>query len=173
VAARFPERLTVTGLSAHANVTRLAEQVALFRPAHVVVSDPAAAAGFDRSCLPPGATFRVGAEAAAELAGGEDVDIVLNAIVGGAGLAPTLAALRPGRTLALANKESIVLAGELVTATAARVGARLLPIDSEHSGAFQCLGGVDTAGVRRHPDGVRRTVPPDRRAVAIVEPEQR
>lgn len=149
VARRFPDRFTVVALYARQKVERLAEQVAFFRPEVVAVGDPAAAARFDRSCLPAGAHFLTGEASLTELAALPGVDLVVNAVVGGAGLSPTLAALRAGHTLALANKESLVLAGELVMRTAAETGTPILPIDSEHSGLFQCLDGRPTADVSR------------------------
>lgn len=139
----------MVGLVGHRNIERLAEQVRTHRPALVGVTDPAAAARFDRSALPPGARFLVGPDAAETIAAAADVDLVVNAMVGGAGLPATLAALTAGRTLALANKESIVLAGELVMDRARAAGVQILPIDSEHSGLFQCLAGVSPADVKR------------------------
>lgn len=133
----------------HRNVERLAEQARALRPEAVGVTDAEAAERFDRSALPPGARFLVGPEAAERLAAAADVDVVVNAMVGSAGLPATLAALTGDRTLALANKESIVLAGELVTSRARASGTRILPIDSEHSGLFQCLAGVAPGHVRR------------------------
>lgn len=148
-ARRFPDRLKVHGLHAHRNVERLAEQAALCAPAWVAVGDPAAAARFDRSRLPAGCRFLAGEESLVRLAAIEEADLVVNAVVGAAGLAPTLTALSAGKPVALANKESIVLAGEMVMQTARRSGARVLPIDSEHSGLFQCLEGRTPAEVRR------------------------
>jgi 1-deoxy-D-xylulose-5-phosphate reductoisomerase len=149
VARRFPNRFTVVALHARQKVERLAEQAAFFRPEVVAVGDPDAAARFDRSCLPPGTRFLTGEASLTELAALPGADLVVNAVVGGAGLSPTLAALRAGHTLALANKESLVLAGELVMRTAAETGTRILPIDSEHSGLFQCLDGRPMADVSR------------------------
>lgn len=151
VAERHPDRLRVTGLHVLRNVEALAAQVRRFRPSIVGIGDPEAAARFDRSALPPGARLVVGADAARELAADPAGDVVLNAIVGSAGLLPSLAAVERGARLALANKESLVLAGALVLGAARRTGADVLPIDSEHSGLFQCLEG-------RRPDEVRRLV---------------
>jgi 1-deoxy-D-xylulose-5-phosphate reductoisomerase len=139
VVRRNPSRLLVTALFAQRNVARLAEQAALFRPAFVAIGDPEAAARFDRSSLPNGTVFLSGPESLTEFACLPEADMVVNAVVGGVGLKPTLAALGAGKSLALANKESLVLAGELVMRTARETGAHILPIDSEHSGLFQCL----------------------------------
>lgn len=151
VAERHPDRLRVTGLHVFRRVDLLADQVRQFRPALVGIGDPEAAARFDRTALPPGARLFVGPDAARDIAADPGSDIVLNAIVGSAGLLPSLAAVERGARLALANKESLVLAGALVMEAARRTGAELLPIDSEHSGLFQCLEG-------RRPDEVRRLV---------------
>lgn len=149
VAERYPERLTVTGVVGHRNVELLAAQVRRHRPEFVGITDLEAAESFDRSALPPGTVLLTGPEAAVTLAAAAGVDLVVNAMVGGAGLPATLAAVGAGRTLALANKESIVLAGQLVMRLASQSGARILPIDSEHSGLFQCLAGVPREHVRR------------------------
>lgn len=138
----------VVGLAARANDALLARQIEAFRPDVVALTDRAAAARL-RARFPD---LRVleGEHTPAELARFDGVDIVVNAIVGAAGLAATLAALTCGRTVALANKESLVTGGPLVREALAR-GGTLIPIDSEHSALFQCLG----AG---RPDDVRRLV---------------
>jgi 1-deoxy-D-xylulose-5-phosphate reductoisomerase len=138
-------------LTAHSHVELLVEQAIRLRPRWVVVSDPQAAAQADWSRLPPGVEVLVGPEAIATVATAADVDIVVSAIVGGAGLEGTWAALEAGKTVALANKESLVMAGPLVTRLAQDRGGRLLPVDSEHSAVFQCL----QAGRR---DDLRRIV---------------
>lgn len=145
----FPERFRVKALFAWRNVTRLAEQVRQFQPGIVGIGDETAAGGFDRSVLPPGAELRVGQGVAEAIAAGSATDVVVNAIVGSAGLKPTLAAVDRGARVALANKESIVLAGGLIMPRAREKGATLIPIDSEHSGLFQCLHNRDKSEVRR------------------------
>ena len=129
-------RFRVVALAARRSAERLAAQAAEFRPAAVALLEEGEAAALARA-LPPGCRMATGPEAVAALAGEEGVDVVLNAITGSAGLAPTLAALRAGRRLALANKESLIVGGELVTSLAAP--GQIVPVDSEHSGLAQCL----------------------------------
>ena len=139
---------TVTALSGARNHSRLAEQARRFRPELTVTADPNCL-GFLRDAL-AGTGLRVeGPDAIEEAAAVGSDGIVLNAIVGAAGLAPSLAAVRSGATLALANKESLVCAGELLTAEARRAGGTILPVDSEHSAIFQALRGEDISTVER------------------------
>jgi len=141
-------RFRVVALAAGRSAERLAAQARELRPAAVGLVDETQAAALAAE-LPPGCRLAVGAEAVAELAAGDDADVVLNGITGSAGLAPTLRALEAGRRLALANKESLIVGGELVTALAKP--GQLVPVDSEHSGLAQCL----RAG---RPDEVARLV---------------
>lgn len=134
--------LTVVGLSCDRNVTLLLEQAVSLGVRDVAVAD-AAAAGTVSPTLFPELDLRAGPGAAARLVREVEADLVLNAIVGFAGLESTLAALESGRALALANKESLVCAGSLVTALAARAGIEILPVDSEHSALYQLLESVD------------------------------
>jgi 1-deoxy-D-xylulose-5-phosphate reductoisomerase len=129
-------RFRVVALAAGRSAERLAAQARELRPAAVGLVDETQAAALAAE-LPPGCRLAVGAEAVAELAAGDDADVVLNGVTGSAGLAPTLRALEAGRRLALANKESLIVGGELVTALA-RPG-QIVPVDSEHSGLAQCL----------------------------------
>lgn len=150
VVERFPDRFQVTALAAGRNVDLLAEQVQRYRPALVSVLDEAAAVELGR-ILPPGSGTeivfgRAGAEAAAEL---PEADLVLSAIVGAAGLPPTHAALKAGKTLALANKETLVMAGGLIMDLARKQDVTVLPVDSEHSALFQCLEGRSRDSVER------------------------
>jgi 1-deoxy-D-xylulose-5-phosphate reductoisomerase len=128
----------VVGLSGNTNLALLAEQAARFPDARVVACDQRAAAAYG---FPPAVAQRIesGDGALERLAASDDVDVVVAAIVGSAGLASTLAAVRSGKTVALANKESLVVAGGVLVPLAARSGARLLPVDSEHSAILQCL----------------------------------
>ncbi|RMF83050.1 MAG: 1-deoxy-D-xylulose-5-phosphate reductoisomerase [Nitrospirae bacterium] len=146
---RFPEELAVVGLSAHRRVAELAELVREFAPAVAAIADPA---------LLPELRARVGATATELVAGPEGLEavatlpegeVVVAAIVGAAGLAPTLAAARAGKTVALANKEALVMAGELFLGQLAAGGGSLVPVDSEHSAVHQCLAGADRGAVRR------------------------
>lgn len=127
----------VVGLAARTNRERLANQVAAWQPRKAALRDEKDAAWVRERC--PGVEMLSGEGAAAALASQDDVDVVVNAVVGAAGLAATLAALRRGRTVALANKESLVIGGELVARVLAENGGHLLPIDSEHSALLQAL----------------------------------
>ncbi|MCR4415045.1 MAG: 1-deoxy-D-xylulose-5-phosphate reductoisomerase [Thermoguttaceae bacterium] len=144
-------RLRAIGLSAHRNTGSLLRQAQEVRPQWIVVTDPEAAARQDWSALPRDVELWVGREHVARLVAQPEVDVVVSAIVGSAGLEGTWAALDAGKTVALANKESLVVGGPLVTQLAKARGARLLPVDSEHSAVFQAL----QAGRR---DEVRRVV---------------
>ncbi len=150
VARALPDRLRIVGLAVQRNTDRLLEQARELGVAHVAVSDPAAAERC-ASDLPEGVTLHAGAEGLVELATLADADIVLCSVVGLAGLPPVLAAVEQGTDVALATKEVLVGAGQRVMQTCERTGARLLPVDSEHSGLFQCLAGhtAEGAGVRR------------------------
>ncbi|GIX37712.1 MAG: 1-deoxy-D-xylulose 5-phosphate reductoisomerase [Silanimonas sp.] len=152
VIARHPGRFVVDALSAHARVDELLALCRRFRPRLAAVADPvhypALRDGLAAAGLPTIAM--AGPEALETIAADPGNDTVIAAIVGAAGVASTLAAARAGKRLLLANKESVVLAGELLMAEVARGGARLVPIDSEHNAIFQCLptdGG--RGGVRR------------------------
>ena len=142
--------IQVAALAAHSGVSRLEEQCRRFRPKLAVLADETAAA--DLKVRLAGTETKVlgGAGALCEAATLPEADTVLSSVVGMAGLKPTLAAIRERKRIALANKETLVCAGELVMTEAARYGAELLPVDSEHSAIFQCLMGVrDRAQVRR------------------------
>ena len=131
VLARHTDRFRVTALTAFANDDLLREQVEAFRPAFAEL-----VRNGGRDCLVRAATR-------------DDVDIVLNAVVGAAGLDATLAALESGKRVALANKETLVMAGHLVRAAMARGGGEIVPVDSEHSAILQCMSGRKAEDVRR------------------------
>ena len=135
--------LHLTAISGHQNIAALVEQATQHRPAYVVATDSAAVDQFvaDGGQLPniDGTQFLVGAEALETIATLPEVDTVLAAIVGIAGLPSTFAAVSAGKRVALANKESMVVAGHLLTKLAAETGAEILPVDSEHSAIFQAL----------------------------------
>jgi 1-deoxy-D-xylulose-5-phosphate reductoisomerase len=149
IAALFPDRLQVRALASGSDWAGLAEQARAIRPAVAVVAD--AAAGPALAGALEGTTVRAacGPEALAEAASMVDTDIVVAAIVGAAGVAPTLAAVDAGKTVALANKETLVMAGALVERAARGSGAIVIPIDSEHSAIFQCLVGEGTDAIER------------------------
>ena len=126
-------------LTAHSSTQQLLEQAQAVEPPQIVVTDPTAAAAQDWTSLPKGVELLVGPEALSNAVTAADVDIVVSAIVGRAGLEGTWAALEAGKTVALANKESLVVGGPLVTRLAEQKQAPLLPVDSEHSAVFQAL----------------------------------
>src|SRR3989344_4887880 len=141
VVASFNGDFKVVGLTTRRNVRRLDEQVKKFRPSIVGVVDPSSFQDYSRSHGKNGLKIFGGTESLVKVATVKNVDLVLSGVVGAVGLKALLAALKMGRTVALANKESLIMAGELVTATARKYGARLLPVDSEHSAMFQCIQG--------------------------------
>ena len=137
----------VFGLAANSRVELLARQIAEFHPAYVAVVDPEA---YDRleamlAGQPDAPRLLKGPEGLRQLAAMDGPDVVLNAVVGIAGLAASLAAVESGHDLALANKESLVTGGHLVTDAVRRAGVKLLPVDSEHSAIFQCLQDAHSA----------------------------
>jgi len=149
VIAASAGRLRPVVLSAMTNVELLLQQAKQFRPQVVVAADREAAAGVDWSQLPEDCELLIGREALATAACRTDVDVVLTAIVGSAGLESTWAALECGKTVALANKETLVMGGGLVTALAAERQAAIVPVDSEHSAVFQALQCGRRSEVRR------------------------
>ncbi|MCE5267431.1 MAG: 1-deoxy-D-xylulose-5-phosphate reductoisomerase, partial [Planctomycetaceae bacterium] len=149
VIAASEGRLRAVALSAHRKTDLLLRQAASVRPRAIVVSDPEAAERQDWSGLPADCELFVGPKSIARLAANDGVDIVLSAIVGSAGLLGTWAALEAGKTVALANKESLVVGGPLVMELAKRKNARILPVDSEHCAVFQALQAGRREEVRR------------------------
>jgi 1-deoxy-D-xylulose-5-phosphate reductoisomerase len=150
VIAAHPDRLELVGIAAHGNHRKLGEIARRFGVRHVGLFDPAAnAAARAGGDFPSGTTFYGGPEGLRALATLPAADIVLVAVVGTAGLQPTLDAIAAGKTIALASKEILVLAGRFVMAAARNSGSRLLPVDSEHNAAFQCLEGRAASEVRR------------------------
>ncbi len=148
VARRHPDRFRVTALAAGRSADALAELAGTVRPRRVALADPSPLEELRRA-LPDGVEAGGGAEAVAALAADPDTDLVVNGIMGRAGLEASLAAAESGKLLALANKESMVLAGPLLMGAARRGGATVVPVDSEHSGLFQCLAGLERDQVRR------------------------
>ena len=141
VLTRQRDRFSVTALTAHSNATLLAEQAGDWNPSYVGLVAPGVDAMRDG--------WHSGQSALVDAATRDDVDIVLNAVVGVAGMDATLAALEAGKRVALANKETLVVAGELATAACARSGGEIVPVDSEHSAILQCLGVRRIEEVRR------------------------
>ncbi len=152
VAARFPERVRVVALAANRQGAVLAAQAMRLGVGRIALADETCAP--EVTDLPPGCRCATGAAAVTELATLPDVDLVLNALVGAAGLRVSEAALRSGKVLALANKESLVVGGELLMPLAggpvhAVTPTRLIPVDSEHSALFQCLLGEPADAVAK------------------------
>lgn len=149
VAARHPEHIEIVALAAHSNAALVAEQARAFRVRHVALADTAAAEAFNAAVAPgdPFTSAAAGQAAVEELALLGEADLVLNALVGAAGLRVTHGTLAAGKKLALANKESLVVGGDLIMPMAGP--DQLLPVDSEHSAIFQCYVGEDARDVGR------------------------
>jgi 1-deoxy-D-xylulose-5-phosphate reductoisomerase len=160
VIARHPQRYAVHALSAHSRVEELAAQCVQFRPARAVVGTAAAAAQLAALLRAAGVGTEVewGEQALCAIASAPEVDSVMAAIVGAAGLAPTLAAARAGKKILLANKEALVMSGQLFMDAVQESGAVLLPIDSEHNAIFQSMPqfGGKMPQVRHAPAGVAK-----------------
>jgi 1-deoxy-D-xylulose-5-phosphate reductoisomerase len=138
---RFPERFKVYGLVAGENLKRLVSQIREFAPKCVGIKNEEDVPRLRKLLGNNRVEVLCGERGAAAVSTAHEVDIVVAAIVGGAGLVPTLAAVQAGKELALANKEALVMAGEIFVKAAKQKGVRLLPVDSEHSAIFQCLQG--------------------------------
>ena len=139
-----PGRFQVTALSAQSNAELLIAQAREFRPAAVVIGDEARYPQVREALAnQPETEVLAGANALTEVASRPNADVVLTAMVGYAGLLPTVAAIRAGKDIALANKETLVVAGQLITGLVQEHGVQLLPVDSEHSAIFQCLVGEE------------------------------
>jgi len=149
VVRKWPDRFEVVGLANGCRWESLAEHVREFRPRAVSIADPEAAERLAASLGEEAPEILSGPGAATELAGLAGIDLVVNGLVGSLGLMPTVAALEAGTTVAIANKEALVVAGEVVKAAAERSGAALLPLDSELSAIHQCLRGNVDRTVRR------------------------
>jgi 1-deoxy-D-xylulose-5-phosphate reductoisomerase len=148
VVKAFPGKFRVVALAGGGNVDLLEQQVREFKPSLVGSRDAETAAELERRI---GGAARIvhGAEGLEQVATQEDAQLVVSALVGALGLRPTYAALESGRTVALANKEALVVAGEKMTRCAAESGAQILPVDSEHNALHQCLRGEEITDVRR------------------------
>jgi 1-deoxy-D-xylulose-5-phosphate reductoisomerase len=138
---RFPDRFEVYGLVAGENLKRLVSQIREFAPRCVAIKNEEDVPRLRKLLGNNRVEVLCGEQGAAAVSTAHGVDIVVAAIVGGAGLLPTLAAVRAGKEVALANKEALVMAGEIFVSAAKQKGVRLLPVDSEHSAIFQCLQG--------------------------------
>lgn len=149
VIEEHPEAFRLEVLTAHSSSDRLREQALHHRPDTVVIGDPDKYEELAEALQPEGIKVFAGPEALDQVVEKDGIDTVLTALVGYAGLSPTLSAIEAGKDIALSNKETLVVAGELVTARAKQKGVNLYPVDSEHSAIFQCLLGEDGNPVDR------------------------
>ena len=144
-----PELFSLEVLTAHSNATLLIEQAIRFQPNVVIISDEAKYAEVNEALASKDIKVFAGEKSLIDIAGSDTYDILLAAIVGYAGLSSTLAAIEQGKTVALANKETLVVAGDIVTRLVAEKNARIIPVDSEHSAIFQCLVGEQNNPVEK------------------------
>jgi len=151
IAAQYPDQFRIVGLAAGRNVELLAQQVRQFQPLIVAISDanklPELKAAI--ADLSPQPTLLAGQEGVIEVARCAEADVVVTGIVGCAGLLPTIAAIKAGKDIALANKETLIAGAPVVLPLVKQYGVQLLPADSEHSAIFQCLQGVPAGSLRR------------------------
>lgn len=146
---RFPEKFSIRYVSAHRNIEDLFALAQQFRPEIAVLSGTTVEAAWQTKFKRIGVKIESGVEALAELAGQSDYDLLVNAVVGAAGLQPTLSAIGQNKNVAIANKETLVTAGDLVTRLSRQKNVQLFPIDSEHSALWQCLVGEDPCSIER------------------------
>lgn len=149
VLAEYPDRFAAYLLVANRSVELLAEQAAKFRPQCVIIGDESLYGELQRRLDGTGIKVLAGADAIAEAVTAPEIDTVVTAMVGYSGLAPTINAIKAGKDIALANKETLVVAGELITALVEQYNTHLYPIDSEHGAIYQCLVGEDRATVSK------------------------
>ena len=148
VADNLGEQIDILYLSANRNVKRLIDQAQNYHPKAVAIVDEEAGKEVT-GALNNQIEVLTGREGLLELAGRDDVDIVLNGLVGSAGMEPTLRSVEAGVDVALSNKESLVMAGSIINEAKQKSGAKIFPVDSEHSAIWQCLAGEDMADVRK------------------------
>ncbi len=149
VVENYTDDLQVVYLTANKNNELLIRQALKFRPEGVVIVDESQAKTVENSLKKETIEVLTGREGLLEVAKRDNVDLVLNGIVGGAGMEPTLNAVKAGNNVALSNKESLVMAGDLITRASRKSGAEIYPVDSEHSAIWQCLRGEDISEVRK------------------------
>ncbi|WP_418792564.1 1-deoxy-D-xylulose-5-phosphate reductoisomerase [Phosphitispora sp. TUW77] len=148
VADMFPDRFQVVGLAAGSSLQKLAIQVHKYQPKIVSIGSADDISHF-RTLIPPDIEVVSGVQGMSEIAGMAEADIVVTSITGTLGLLPTVEAINAGKNIALANKETLVAAGEIVMKLARQKGVSILPVDSEHSAIFQCLNGEQPSRVGR------------------------
>ena len=149
VAKMLGEEVEVVGLSANKNVAGLAEQVREHKPRAVAIADESVSDEPLKALGEAGPPVYRGQEGLVRLAETPEADLVVNALVGASGIGPTLAAIGAGKNVAIANKECLVSAGEVIVGEARRQGVELIPVDSEHSAIHQCIRGESASGIRR------------------------
>ncbi len=149
VVEKYPDRFKVVGLAAGNNLDLLEQQVRKFRPSLVSVISSVSAEKLKQRCADMKVAILSGVPGMVQVAAMDEAELTVSAIVGTAGLVPTMAAVRAGKTIALANKEVLVTAGELVMAECKSRGVKLLPVDSEHSAIFQCLQAGANQDIRK------------------------
>ena len=148
VIRNFPDRFKITALTVNSNTELLIEQVNEFKPELVVVTDETVSDEL-RKHIPANCTLLSGADGLVKAASDTDYDILVGAMVGFAGLSPTIEAIKRGKRIALANKETLVVAGEIVIKYCNDFGAEIIPVDSEHSAIYQCLMGENKDDVEK------------------------
>ncbi len=145
----FPERFQVVALAAGSNTRLLAEQARKFKPSYLVINSATKLPELQEMVSGLNIQILTGIEGMSRVAVLPEVDLVLTAVVGSVGIKPTLAAINAGKTIALANKETLVAAGSIIIPAAVEKGVKILPVDSEHSAIFQCLEGTRSSQVER------------------------
>ena len=149
IIAQFPDRFRATVLAAGSNVDLLIRQAITHRPAIAVIADSSKYNALKEALAPPGIETACGEQALADTMERPDFDTVVTATVGYSGLLPTIRAIQAGKQIALANKETLVVAGELVTRMLRDSDSEVIPVDSEHSAIYQCLKGEDPVTVKK------------------------
>jgi len=174
IVAQYPEQFRIVGLTAGQNVTLLAQQIRQFRPEIVAICDEDKLLELKEAIadLDPQPILLAGESGVVEVAKYGDAQAVVSGIVGCAGLLPTIAAIKAGKDIALANKETLIAGGPVVNPLIEKYGVKLLPADSEHSAIFQCLQGLPAGGLRRiiltASGGSFRDLPSDKLAAVTV-----
>lgn len=149
IIAEYPDRFCATVLIAGSKVEQLIEQALKFRPKYVLIADESKYIQLNKALSPYGIETASGAKAIADAMTLDCIDIVVTATVGYSGLAPTISAIKAGKDIALANKETLVVAGELVTKLLKNSPSKVIPVDSEHSAIYQCLVGEEPQSIKK------------------------